>query len=158
MYKLGCKKLKKAGYHHYEVSSFALKGREAVHNQLYWNNQEYLGFGSGAYSYLKGERFAKTRNILEYEKQAISGKIKKYEKEKLDDKQRLLETVILRLRLLKGFSLSDIEKTVGIKAGKHLRNKLENFISQRLIVNSKGKYRLSQKGILYYDTIASELL
>ena len=158
MYKLGCSKLEKAGFSHYEISSFALRGRESLHNSIYWRNEEYIGLGAGAYSYINGERFSKPKNIEKYQAQAQAGKFFKYNKEKLGQIDRLAETIILNLRLLKGFSLSDIEDDIEKKIDVQLREKLDDFVSQKLILKSKSGYRLSKKGVLFYDTIASELL
>ena len=46
MYEIVIERLTRAGYSHYEVSSFAKEGRAAVHNTLYWKTGgEYLGLG-----------------------------------------------------------------------------------------------------------------
>lgn len=47
-----CKAMAEAGYHHYEISNFALPGFEAVHNSAYWHHVPYLGLGPGAHSFL----------------------------------------------------------------------------------------------------------
>ncbi|MHB8455773.1 MAG: radical SAM family heme chaperone HemW [Acidiferrobacterales bacterium] len=39
-----------AGYHHYEVSAYALPGRECRHNLNYWRFGDYLGIGAGAHA------------------------------------------------------------------------------------------------------------
>lgn len=49
-YDLLCEKLRAAGYHHYEISNWALPGREAVHNSAYWRRIPYIGLGPGAHS------------------------------------------------------------------------------------------------------------
>ena len=49
-YELLCRKLREAGYHHYEISNWALPGHEAVHNSAYWTRQPYVGLGPGAHS------------------------------------------------------------------------------------------------------------
>ena len=54
-YELVCARLKDAGYHHYEISNWALPGCEAVHNSAYWTRHPYVGLGPGAHSLL-GER------------------------------------------------------------------------------------------------------
>lgn len=46
-----CSMLSEAGYLHYEISNFALPGRDAVHNSLYWRHVPYLGFGPAAHSF-----------------------------------------------------------------------------------------------------------
>lgn len=53
-YEMICRSLSDAGYHHYEISNWALPGREAVHNSAYWERKPYVGLGPGAHS-LKGE-------------------------------------------------------------------------------------------------------
>ena len=46
-----CRLLADAGYVHYEVSNWALPGREAVHNSAYWRRVPYVGLGPGAHSF-----------------------------------------------------------------------------------------------------------
>ena len=55
-----------AGYRHYEISNWALPGRESHHNLLYWRNRPFLGVGPGAHSYLDGHRFRNIRSPREY--------------------------------------------------------------------------------------------
>lgn len=45
-----CRMMKEARYHHYEISNFAIPGREAVHNSAYWRRVPYVGLGPGAHS------------------------------------------------------------------------------------------------------------
>ena len=49
-YRQLCARMKEAGYHHYEISNFALPGKEAVHNSAYWRRVPYVGLGPGAHS------------------------------------------------------------------------------------------------------------
>lgn len=45
-----CKRLRDAGYMHYEISNWARPGFEAQHNSAYWSRQPYVGLGPGAHS------------------------------------------------------------------------------------------------------------
>lgn len=45
--------LSQAGLARYEVSNFALEGRECHHNQLYWRGGIYAGLGAGAHGHLR---------------------------------------------------------------------------------------------------------
>lgn len=62
MYLAAQKTLKAAGFRHYEISNWALPGRESRHNLVYWQNGPYLGVGPGAHSSLFGYRFANMRS------------------------------------------------------------------------------------------------
>ena len=66
MYEYICKKLKKKGYTHYEISNFAKEGYESIHNLTYWRNEEYYGFGLGAHGYVNKMRYENTRNFHKY--------------------------------------------------------------------------------------------
>ena len=46
-----------AGYHPYEVASYALNGHECAHNIAYWTGQGYLGLGRSAAGMLDAEDF-----------------------------------------------------------------------------------------------------
>ncbi|MBI4845591.1 MAG: radical SAM family heme chaperone HemW [Candidatus Omnitrophica bacterium] len=158
MYKIGCHLLESAGYLHYEISSFAKKGKESQHNQLYWKNEEYLGIGAGAYSYLKGARFCRIKNINKYQDEVRKNDIKRYHPEKLDKNRRLAETLILNLRLLKGVNLENIEKRCSSLFSRNLLEELNKLNQEKLLVKARGNYRLSNKGILFYDTVSGYIL
>jgi oxygen-independent coproporphyrinogen III oxidase len=44
-------KMTSAGFTHYEVSNFAIAGRESRHNSAYWSGAWYLGIGPAAHSF-----------------------------------------------------------------------------------------------------------
>ncbi len=51
------------GYHQYEISNFAKKGRESRHNLKYWRLEPYSGFGPAAHSFDGGKRWYYPRDI-----------------------------------------------------------------------------------------------
>ncbi len=96
MYAMTKRVLGSAGYNRYEISNYAKEGYDCRHNMVYWTGGEYIGFGIGAASLFKGERFTNIRDIRTYvelmedaqEALAVS-----------DDRLRLYEEVSKRLRL-----------------------------------------------------------
>ena len=102
MYEYICKKLKKEGYSHYEVSNFSKEGFESKHNLVYWNNEEYYGFGCGASGYISGVRYDNTRSLTNYIKGDINST------DNLISKESDMEyEVILGLRKTKGINLQN---------------------------------------------------
>lgn len=87
-----------AGFARYEVSNFARPGCESVHNLHYWRNDEYAGFGPGAYSFLDRVRARNHPHLDEY----LKAPGDKTESLRLSDEEIRIETVIQHLRLTQG--------------------------------------------------------
>lgn len=54
------------GYQRYEISNYAIPGRECRHNSGYWTGHPYLGLGIGAASYVNGTRFSNCTDLRKY--------------------------------------------------------------------------------------------
>ena len=61
-----CRLLSSAGYEHYEISNFARPGRQAKHNSLYWNMDNYIGCGLGASGFTGNTRYRNTSDMEQY--------------------------------------------------------------------------------------------
>lgn len=102
MYEYICKKLKKNGYNHYEISNFAKPGFESKHNLVYWDNEEYYGFGCGASGYIAGVRYDNTRSLTKY----LNGEVNS--SDNLLSSESIMEyELILGLRKTNGIKLQD---------------------------------------------------
>ena len=53
-----------AGYHPYEVASYALNGHECAHNIAYWTGRGYLGLGRSAAGMLDAEDFDRLAGLF----------------------------------------------------------------------------------------------
>lgn len=100
MYKLICDTLLKNDYHHYEISNFSKPGYESKHNLVYWNNDEYYGFGMGASGYIDKVRYTNTRSINHY----LEGNYK-YIVDKLSFNEIVENALILGLRKIDGIDI-----------------------------------------------------
>ncbi len=92
--------LKEAGFNQYEISNYAKKGYEAKHNLVYWNNEEYYGFGLKASSYMQKKRRTNTCSLTDY----LEGKYKK-EEEQIHLKEDMEYEMMLGLRKVEGVSI-----------------------------------------------------
>lgn len=95
-YEMICSRLRDAGYVHYEISNWALPGREAKHNSAYWERVPYVGFGPGAHSF-DGER--RSWNSCEPAGWSRSGEL-------LTEAEAREESIMLGLRTARGIPAS----------------------------------------------------
>ncbi len=99
MYHTICECLKNNGYMHYEISNFGKNNSYSHHNMVYWQNEEYYGFGLGASGYINSIRFDNTRSMYKY----LIGK-RKINEEKLTVKDIISYELILGFRLINGIN------------------------------------------------------
>lgn len=103
MYQTICKVLN--GANHYEISNFAIKGYESIHNLVYWNNLEYYGFGLGASGYIDNIRYTNTKNLKDY---LLGNWVK--EKEMLGEKEKMDYEIMLGLRKFEGINILEFRQ------------------------------------------------
>ena len=147
MYKYINDTLKKHGYIHYETSNYAKPHYESKHNLVYWNNEEYYGFGLSAVSYLNNYRLTTTKNISKYLKGIyLDNSI--YE----DVDIQKQNTIILGFRKLEGINLTNYQN-------RYHENLLDNKIVISLI--KEGKLEVSNNYLRISDKyfyISNEIL
>lgn len=107
MYLALCSELREAGYAHYEISNFALPGREARHNSAYWDGTPYLGLGPSAHSFDGTIRRINPPSINEY-LQAIEHGASAYVEDEEDDDNRFNDKLITALRTSRGLDLEGV--------------------------------------------------
>lgn len=97
--------LKSLGYHHYEVSNFALPGFESLHNRIYWQVKDYIGLGVSAHSCAGPYRWFHTPYLTRYtpEKKSYWENLSV---EKRTRREYLRERCLLGLRTCRGIPLS----------------------------------------------------
>jgi len=86
----------------YEVSNYALPGRECVYNLITWAQGEYVGIGAGAHGHREGTRTRNVRRIDAYLERVEAGEAPLQGSERLDPWRRELERLILGLRRAAG--------------------------------------------------------
>ena len=102
-----------AGFEQYEISNFARPGRRSRHNQVYWANHAYYGFGVGAARYVHGRRELNTRNLDAYLKRALAGEPATVHSEELGPEERARETIAMQLRRAEGIERVAFKEQTG---------------------------------------------
>ena len=101
LYETVVSELKRLGFEQYEISNFAKKGYQSRHNLKYWHDEEYLGLGPSAHSFINGKRFFYPSDLSEFYAnqtvfESLGGDTDEY--------------IMLRLRLSEGLSFHEFEE------------------------------------------------
>lgn len=158
MYREAIAYLQENGYVHYEISNFALPGRESFHNQLYWRNEEYLGLGAGAAGFLHGVRYRNTADLAEYREQLTHGELPISEEEVINEELSMAETIFLGLRLLAGVNKERFKQKHGISIAERYGQVLEKLLEQGLLQETATEIALSSKGLYVANLVMQEFL
>lgn len=143
----GSQALERAGFHHYEVSNYALPGRESRHNSAYWKRVPYAGIGPSAHEFDGTERRWNVGPYAEWVRRLSNGRDPVESRERLGREEELAEVVYLGLRTSAGLQLSDAEQA-------HVRPWID---AGWATLSSTGTARLTAAGWLRLDSLAADL-
>lgn len=146
MYALICERMSQAGYTHYEVSNFAKKGFESLHNQNYWNpKKSYLGLGPGAHGYdaQKHTRYFMIHSLKKW----LDSENPVEDSEQLNAEQQFIEMLYLSLRRRDPMECRYFDA-----------KKLKILNSEGLIEIQGDQFYVPEKALILLDGICSELL
>lgn len=157
MYEHAVQKLDSAGYQRYEISNFSLPGYECRHNMNYWERGEYLGLGPGAWSFISGRRYANISDTTDYVLRCASGRTSINVQETVGPDSSARETVLLRLRTMKGLDLHRFEQEFGPGLLRRLERNAVPLREAGLLCLTDGHLRLTDRGILLLDEALAKL-
>lgn len=158
MYTLAINSLTNAGYEHYEVSNFAKPGYRSRHNQVYWRNEPYFGFGAGASGYIGGTRYTNISSPDFYIERLLAGESVVESSETVTGRQSMGETVMLGLRMLDGLDLDAFEERYGVSLFDVYRKEVTEFTTKGLLEVADSRLRLTSKGLFLANTVAASFL
>lgn len=141
---------------HYEISNFGKEGFFSNHNSGYWKNKHYLGVGPSAHSFNGSSRQWNVASNKQYIEK-INGNESYFEVEQLSNTQQYNEYIFTALRTIWGVELDYINNQFGQEALNYFKKQVINWGNKGKIKQEKNTYRLTKKGKLYADAIASDL-
>jgi putative oxygen-independent coproporphyrinogen III oxidase len=146
--------LSAAGFEWYEVSNWARSdAARCRHNELYWSDANWWGFGPGAHSHVSGVRWWNVKHPARYAALLQSGSSPAAGRERLDAKARLIERVMLGVRRRQGLPVTDLPEST--------RPKVTQLAGWGLVDPQEaaaGRLVLTQRGRLLADAVVRELL
>ncbi|MCD5000971.1 oxygen-independent coproporphyrinogen III oxidase [Enterococcus saccharolyticus] len=158
MFEEAIEAMAKSGHHQYEISNFAAPGKESQHNLVYWNNDNYYGFGAGASGYLGNQRYKNFGPIQHYLKPLREGKLPIVETEDLTVKNQIEEEMFLGLRKLEGVSLPHFHKKFGVDFMTVYGNILPALIDKNWAVIDHERLKLTQTGLFIGNEVFEKFL
>ena len=150
-YRTLCWKLRQEGYNHYEISNFAIPGKEAVHNSAYWDRTPYVGLGPGAHSLTIRDDGQQVRS---WNTQVLPARGKTYsrEMEVLSDEDIRVERIMLGLRTSAGLPADELSLLAG-------KDALEKQVSAGcLAIGPDGRARIPEERFFVSDEIIGSLV
>ena len=150
-YRTLCRKLREGGYNHYEISNFAIPGKEAVHNSAYWNRTPYVGLGPGAHSLTIRDDGQQVRS---WNTQVLPARGKTYsrEMEVLSDEDIRVERIMLGLRTSAGITADELSLLAG-------KDALEKQVAAGcLAIGPDGMARIPEERFFVSDEIIGSLV
>ncbi len=152
------------GLAQYEISNWAVSGKESRHNCQYWLNLPFLGFGPGAHGAASGFRYWNIRTIKDYIDRVDKGTEKSYpfspalaEFESISHDVALAETIILGLRLVRrGVSYIEFEERFSMNPHDLWGATIVKLAEQELLMEAKGKLYLTEKAYLISNRVFVE--
>lgn len=150
LYEYLCELMRRYGYAHYEISNFCKNGRQGKHNLKYWRDEEYLGFGPSAHSFIDGKRFYCPRSMEDFEQDRMVSD---------GDGGSEQEYIMLALRLAEGLSAARFARRFGYVLPRQYYRKVPALRSAGLVrVLEDGGFALTEKGFLVSNAIIAEVL
>lgn len=156
-FQLMIRRLKEAGFEHYEISNFCKPGFYSKHNSSYWKNEKYLGIGPSAHSFDLTSRRWNVSSIHEY-LDGVENRKPYSESEILSVYDRYNDYIITGLRTIWGISEEFIKREFPEKFWIHFRQIKEKNIQTGHVISLPDKVCLSQDGLFISDKIMADFM
>ncbi len=147
-----------SGHHQYEISNFAKKGKESMHNLVYWDNEHYYGFGAGASGYLDQKRYKNYGPIQHYMKPLKEQRLPIFETEEISRAKQIEEEMFLGLRKIEGVALRRFEEKFNKKLTTVYQSVIDELQQQQLAVLEEDYFRLTPKGLFIGNDVFEKFL
>lgn len=158
MFDLAATFMEAHGRKQYEVSNFAIPGKESQHNLVYWNNEEYYGLGAGASGYLDGVRYRNFGPIQQYMQPLKEQKRPIRDEEILTEQARMEEELFLGLRKCEGVSYALFFEKFNQSLDEVFGNVIEELVAEELLVKDTQHIALTRRGLALGNNVFQRFL
>ncbi len=164
MYDAALDRLAAAGFQQYEISNFALPGRECRHNLGYWRQTPYLGLGASAASMLRNRpgcaylRAANPPSLDGYLNMVRNRRWTDREKTPVSPREAQFETMMLGLRTTRGVDEQDFLAMHAVSLDSRYGATLRRLEDGGLLAHCGGRWFLTRRGMDVQNAVLVELM
>lgn len=154
MYELVKNCLAAKGYEQYEISNYAKKGKECMHNVRYWTGKNYLGLGLGSSSYIEEERFENTPELKSY----LNHDFTKYQSYLVERNSQIEEFMFLGLRMTNGIQRNVFKEQFGVEIESIYGTIIKSLTKEGLLLQKEGTISLTEYGVSVSNYVLAQFL
>ena len=155
MYESAMARLDEAGYQQYEISNVCRRDRESRHNMKYWTDGAWLGFGPGAHSTWRGDRWRNIASTADYIDKVGAGVSVTAERRTLSNDERLGDALFTGLRLNAGVDMEILSRRYGVDVWARFSDRLAPFLDAGILLRQEARLRLTRPGMLLANEVMS---
>lgn len=138
-YELIDSRLTGAGLRWYEVSNWSREGAQCLHNLGYWTGGQWWGAGPGAHSFVGDTRWWNVKHPSAYAQRLSEDIAPVAGFERLDERERHIEHVMLRIRLREGISARALSTPECARAERAVADGLLGIDGERFVLTDRGR-------------------
>lgn len=152
IFKYGTELLNKAGFHQYEISSYAKIGFECQHNLNYWKFGDYIGIGCGAHGKITTKNGQIIRTVKN--KRAFDFFNGNYLQQvyKIKSQDKPLEFFMNRCRLNQPILKQEFYTYTQVEE-KTIRTQINEAISEGFLIENSVSWKTTKKGSEFLNSL-----
>lgn len=140
------------GLTRYEISNYALPGKECLHNLGIWHGGSYLGLGPAASSFDGVSRWTQPADLRAWLDNALP------ERDELPARERACELLAFGMRTVEGWSKEAFANVTDFTIRDLRGDAVDDLVAQDLLVETDSHLRPTIQGLLFADIVAMTLL
>lgn len=158
MYDYLMNEMEKNSLNQYEISNFSKIGYHSIHNKIYWDNDEYAGFGAGAHGYMNGIRYSNIGPIKKYIHAVKEQSLPIFHQHEVSLNEKCEEFMYLGLRKNEGVKYADFEKRYGISMKQIYADVIQKLVNEQLLLEDEEGIKLSRRGRFVGNDVFQQFL
>jgi oxygen-independent coproporphyrinogen-3 oxidase len=142
----------------YEISNFAVDGFQCRHNLKYWNQEEYIGIGPSAHSFMNSIRYSNPSDLKLFCKNIEENNLGRIIQEEMNEEELMFEYIMLRLRLTEGLDSAEFKNKFNVDFNEKYKGQIKYLTENKLIEQCGNIVKLTQRGMDISNYVFEEFM